>query len=155
MKSKPIAEKTLSCIFQQDPQSILGFIQKKVMELNTLNEIWQTENTADLAQHSRIANFRDNCLVIEVDNAAWVTRLRYLIPDLIQQLVNYSALKNLKKIEWYIQPNFHPVSQPNPLLPALSDNSAQLLKNTALDIKTKPLQESLMRLAKNFVINTE
>jgi hypothetical protein len=147
MKSKPIAEKTLTCILQQDPQSILGFIQKKVMELNQLNEIWRTENTADLAQHSRIANFRDSCLVIEVDNAAWATRLRYLLPDLKQQLMKHAALKNLKKIEWYIQPHFHPISQPSKLPPVLSNNSTQLLKNTALNIKTSPLQESLMRLA--------
>jgi hypothetical protein len=146
---KPIAEKTLDTILnQQDPHSILGFIQKKIQQLNQLNEIWR-KNYPDLAQHSRIANFREDCLVIEIDNAAWATRLRYLIPDLIIQLAQHSTLNNLKHIEWYIQPSYQIISQSRPLAPILSDTSAQLLQNTASTIRMKPLQEALIRLAEN------
>lgn len=144
---KPIPEKTLDTILnQQDPQSILGFIQKKVLQLNQLNDLWQ-KNWPELAQHSRIANFREGCLVIEVDNAAWATRLRYLIPDLTRKLVKQSALNSLKHIEWYIQPHSPTVSPRNRLAPVLSDHSAQLLKNTALSIRMKQLQEALIRLS--------
>lgn len=144
---KPIPEKTLDTILnQQDPQSILGFIQKKVAQLNQLNEIWQ-KNWADLAQHSRIANFREGCLVIEVDNAAWATRLRYLIPDLTRKLVKHPALNRLKHIEWYIQPHSPTVSPRSRFAPVLSDHSAQLLKNTALSIKMEQLQAALIRLS--------
>lgn len=146
---KPIPEKTLATILnQQDSQSILGFIQKKVLQLNQLNDIWQ-KNWPDLAQHSRIANFREGCLVIEVDNAAWVTRLRYLIPDLSRKLVKHAALNSLKHIEWYIQPHSQTVSPHNRFAPVLSDHSAQLLKNTALTIRMKQLQEALIRLSEN------
>ena len=149
MKSKPIPEKTLTHIFQQDPQSILGFIQQKVMQLNRLNEIWKTENSAELVQHSRVANFRDGCLVIEVDNAAWVTRLRYLLADLSKQLVKHPALKTLQKIEWYIQPNFYPPAASKPLTPVLTTASAQLLQTAAENIKVKELQTALVKLSKN------
>lgn len=149
MQSKPIPEKTISHILQQDPQSILGFIQKKVMELNRLNAIWQAENTADLAQHSRIANFRDSCLVIEVDNAAWVTRLRYLLPDLTKKLVKHPALNTLKKIEWYIQPAFYPPAKGQRLTPVLTAASAQLLQTAAENIKVKALQAALAKLSRN------
>lgn len=145
---KPIPEKTLETILnQQDPQSILGFIQKKVIQLNQLNEIWQ-KNSPDLATHSRIANFREGCLVIEIDNASWATRLRYVIPDLIKKLVKYTPLNTLKEIKWYIQPTTHTISQASQLVPVLSDHSAQLLKNTALSIRMKELQEALIRLSK-------
>ena len=146
---KPIPEKTLDTILnQQDPQSILGFIQKKVLQLNQLNDIWQ-KNWPDLAQHSRIANFREGCLVIEVDNAAWATRLRYIIPDLTRKLVKHTALNSLKHIEWYIQPTSQTTSPRNRSAPVLSDHSAQLLKNTALTVRMKQLQEALIRLSKN------
>lgn len=145
---KPIPEKTLETILnQQDPQSILGFIQKKVIQLNQLNEIWQ-KNAPDLAAHSRIANFREGCLVIEIDNASWATRLRYVIPDLIKKLVKHTPLKTLKEIKWYIQPMSHTISQASQLVPVLSAHSAQLLKNTALSIRMKELQEALIRLSK-------
>ena len=119
------------------------------MALNKLNALWQAENSAELVQHSRVANFRDNCLVIEVDNAAWVTRLRYLLPDLTQQLVKHSALKTLKKIEWYIQPRFHPPAESKPATPVLAAASAQLLQTAAESIKVKALQTALFRLSKN------
>src|SRR5207244_5108353 len=102
------------------------------------NEIWQ-KNLADLAQHSRIANFREGCLVIEVDNAAWATRLRYLIPDISKKLVTHMLLNSLKHIEWYIQPHSPTFSPHNRFIPILSDHTAQLLKNTALSIKTEQL----------------
>ena len=147
---KPIPEKTLDKILsQQDPQSILGFIQKKVVQLKQLNEIWQ-QNFPDLAQHSRIANFREGCLVIEVDNGAWATRLRYIIPDLIKKLGKLNALSNLKHIEWYIQPESQPASTRSRFAPpVLSDHSAKLLENTALTIRMKELQEALVRLSRN------
>jgi hypothetical protein len=147
MKSLP--EKTIPSLLQQDPQSILGFIQKKVLELNKLNQIWKTENSSDLAQHSRIANFRDNCLVIEVDNAAWATRLRFLLPELTKKLASYPILSGLKHIEWYIQPYFPPTIEKLTSHPVLTEKSARLLKSTAKSIKAEALQSALAKLARN------
>jgi hypothetical protein len=133
-------EKTIDSILrQQDPQSILGFIQKKVTELKEIDRIWRSAITADLGEHSRIANFRDGCLVVEVNNAGWATRLRYLVPDLIKKLLKYPILGSLKNIEWYIQPTNH-----LPLI--LSDTSAQPLNNTAMDIKIKSLRKALVKI---------
>lgn len=144
---KPSPEKNLATILNKDdPQSILHYIQKKVLHLNQLNAVWK-KNWPDLAQHSRIANFREGCLVIEVDNAAWATRLRYLIPDLSQKLLNPMQLDTLKNIEWYIQPRSSVISPPKRSAPIVSEPNAHLLKNTALTIKVKQLQDALMRLS--------
>ncbi len=150
MSKKLIAEKTLTGIFQQDPEGILAFIQKKVAQLKKLNQIWQEEATEELSAHSRIANFRDTHLIIECDSAAWATRLRYMLPEIRQKLRQYPYLHDLSHIEWSIQPDFHrTTSQLSRLPPLLSPGSAQLLKNTAGNIKVKPLQEALLRIAKN------
>ncbi|MES2998438.1 MAG: DUF721 domain-containing protein [Pseudomonadota bacterium] len=143
-----IPEKTIETILrQQDPQSILGFIQKKVLELKKINQLWQTEISSDLGEHSRVANFRDCCLVIEIDNAAWATRLRYLIPDLIKKLPKHPALQSLKHIEWYIQPHFHPSVAKKHLPPVLTEASTQLLQTAAENIKVKSLQTALVKLS--------
>jgi len=141
-------EKTLDTILQQqDPQSILGTIQNKVLALQQISQVWKKEISADLSQHTRVANFRDRCLVIEIDNATWATRLRYLIPDLINTLLKYPTLKSLKHIEWTIQPHFHPPAKQRYEKPVLSDASATLLRNTARNINVATLQEALLRLS--------
>lgn len=144
------SEKTLTNILQDDPESMLAFIQNKVLQLTKLNQIWQTEISSDLAAQSRIANFREGCLIIECASAAWATRLRYLLPDITAKLIKYTELRDLAHIEWNIQPLFHtPHSQLSATPLALSSASAQLLKNTAGHIKVKPLQEALLRIAQH------
>ena len=146
---KSLSSKTIDSFLHQNPQGILGFIQKKVSELKKINQLWQIEVSADLVQHSRVANFREGCLVIEVDSAAWATRLRYLIPDLNKNLVKNPLLNTLKHIEWYIQPNFYPCTEKKPLMPALTTASSQLLQIAAENIKIKSLQTALTRLSRN------
>lgn len=146
---KPFSSKTIDSILQQDPHSILGFIQLKVSELKKINQLWQAKISPDIAQHSRVANFREGCLVIEIDSAAWATRLRYLLPDLTKKLVKYPMLNTLKHIEWYIQPNFYPCAEKKPLMPALTAASSQLLQIAAENITVKSLQTALTRLSRN------
>jgi hypothetical protein len=150
MAKKLAPEKTLANILQHDPESVLAFIQSKVLQLTKLNQIWQSEISGDLAQQSRVANFRDGYLIIECASAAWATRLHYILPDITQKLLKHPDLRNLTHIEWSIQPLFHtPNTQLSQLPPLLSPASAELLKNAANNIQVKPLQEALLRIAKH------
>lgn len=150
MIKKPSPEKTLTNILQYDPASVLAFIQSKVQQLISLNQIWQTAILNELNEHTRVANFREGYLIIECDSAAWATRLRYLLPDIKQKLLTYPDLHNLVQIEWSIQPAFHTQAMPlKPLPLTLSDTNAALLKNAAETIRTKPLQEALLRIAEH------
>lgn len=150
MIKKSAPEKSPASILQQDPESVLAFIQKKVQQLTKLNKIWQAEISNDLEEHTRIANFRDGYLIVECDSAAWATRLRYILPDITQKLLKHPDLRDLTHIEWNIQPLFHtPNAQLSPLPPLLSSASAALLKNAAGNIHVKPLQEALLRIAKH------
>lgn len=150
MTKKFSPEKTLTNILQHDPASVLAFIQNKVQQLITLNQIWQTVIPNELNAHTRVANFRTGYLIIECESAVWATRLRYLLPDIKPKLLNYPDLHSLVEIEWSIQPAFH--TQPVPLKscpPILSNTNAELLKNAAETIRTKPLQEALLRIAEH------
>ncbi|MFZ0219906.1 MAG: DciA family protein [Candidatus Aquirickettsiella sp.] len=150
MAQKPAQEKTPASILQHDPESILAFIQNKVVQLTALNQIWQAEIANDLAEQTRVANFRDGYLIIECASAVWATRLRYSLPDITAKLSKYVELRELTHIEWKIQPQFHtPYAQLSTTPLALSSSSAQLLKNAADHIKIKPLQEALLRIAQH------
>lgn len=150
MTKKSVPEKTPASILQHDPQSVLAFIQNKVQQLTKLNPIWLAEIPSDLAEHTRIANFRDGYLIVECDSAAWATRLRYILPDITQKLLKHPDFRDLTHIEWNIQPLFHtPNTQLSPLPPMLSSASAELLKNAADNIHVKSLQEALLRIAQH------
>ncbi|OJA00104.1 hypothetical protein BEV13_04435 [Rickettsiella grylli] len=134
---------------QDDSESLLAFIQAKVVQLNRLNQIWHTE-MGSLGEHTRIANFREGHLIIECASAAWATQLRYRLPTITEQLIHYDALRDLKQIEWNIQPHFHPIhSISRSAPPPLSSSSAQLIKNAAQHIKIKSLQHALLRIARH------
>ncbi|WP_010597209.1 DUF721 domain-containing protein [Rickettsiella massiliensis] len=145
-------EKTPEALLQDSvgTDTFLALIQQKVSELKKLNQLWMKIVTHEFAEHSRVANFREGCLVIEVDNAAWITYLRYHLPELKKRLSQESDLSTLQKIEWYIRPPSAGLSRQttNNQSLVLSKNSLELLKNTAQQIKNKALQEALLRLIK-------
>lgn len=150
MVKKLAPEKTPANILQNDPESVLAFIQNKILQLTTLNQIWQTEISKDLAGQTRVANFREGYLIIECASAAWATRLRYQLPDITEKLIKYTELRDLTHIEWNIQPLFHTDRAQLRTAPlVLSAVSSQLLTHAAHHIKVKPLQEALLRIAKH------
>lgn len=150
MIKKPAAEKTLVNILQQDPESVLAFIQNKVQQLTKLDQIWRVEIPNELSKHTRVANFRDGYLIIECDSAAWATHLHYRLPNITQKLLKHPNFHNLTHIESNIQPLFHTQhTHLSQLSPTLSSASAELLKNAADAIPVKALQEALLRIAQH------
>lgn len=53
-------------------------------------EAWTAQLRAllpqELASECRIGNVRDHVLTVHINNAAWATRLRFLVPELLQNL---------------------------------------------------------------------
>lgn len=79
----------------------LSPIFAQLQQLEQLNNLLQDFLESELKPHSRVANLRDGCLVIQVDNSAWATRLRYALPHLLQQfrtVGNMPALRSIKCI---------------------------------------------------------
>jgi hypothetical protein len=129
---------------------LMSGIREKLAQLTQLNQIWQTQLEAQLAQHSRVANLRDHCLVIEVDSAAWVLHLRYALPELLQQLRKFLALTELKTIEWYIRPaSDFSDAELSPARPPFSSRSAELICETARWTENAALKQALFKLAEN------
>lgn len=131
------------------PEGLLGFYYKKAQQLIELNQLWQKNMDPGLVAHSHIANLRDHCLIIEVANAVWASRLRYWIPDLLVQLNTWPALLGLKNMEWYIQPHMPKPPQFLQLLKphAISQKNSQLLVAVADTIPQVDLRGKLHQLA--------
>lgn len=130
--------------------SSLAIIAQKIKQLSLLNQLWQME-TEELALHTRIANFRNDILIIETESSAWATRLRYAIPELLKKLKVHPELKTLRNIQWYIQPINSAAIKTTAKKPiSLSSQDAQLLQDTADCTENEKLKTALQNLAKNF-----
>lgn len=80
-------------------QGPLGYVLAKVEQLRTLNQQIQTLLRPELAQHCQVANLRDGCLILQVDNAAWATQLRFEQTELLSKLRKQPALAGLASIK--------------------------------------------------------
>lgn len=135
--------------------SSLSNLRKKIQQLAQLNIFWLEQLDDALAQHTRVANYREGCLIIEVDSSVWATRLRFLIPELLKSLRRLKEFHTLQSIEWYVNATvslakYSPLRQP----PVLSAQNASLLHETAAEISSEALKRALQKLARNVKSNT-
>lgn len=79
-------------------------LQQKALFILKLNQVVQQQLSVKLREHCKVANYRDNVLVIEVENANWLSLLRYEEENLRHTLLK-SILPSLTRISLYINPN--------------------------------------------------
>lgn len=101
MKKRKPSKQVLA--FNQNLKSLVN----KVNFLNQLNQRLQTLLDAPLAKHCKVANVRQNILILYVDSAAWGMKLRYFIPQLLEALRNDNTLAYISSIEYKIRPADH------------------------------------------------
>jgi len=144
-----MAKQSIQTLIQQQTEQVLPNLAQKIAQLQRLNELWQKYIDINLAKHTRVANWRDPTLIIEIDNANWATHVRYSLPELLIKLKAEKELAGLKYINWYIKPT----ESKNKLKPrktkALSKENSQLLAEAAEHTPHEKLKDALLALAKH------
>ena len=106
--------------------------------------------------HVKVANVRNNSLILVTDSPVWTTRLRQLSSHILQALKDNSS--NLPKTQIIhhiqIQTRYQASGSPPPQRPVkqkpeLSRNTAERLRQSADSIDDPQLKQALARLAKN------
>ena len=140
---------SLTEIFTQSPH--LCEIIKKVNQLSNLNRLIQQKLSPELAQHCRLANFRQNTLFLSATTPAIGHLLRFATPDLLAQLRQDKEWCHLAGIQVEVRPPLvltAPTTTPSPYSPPeLSTQSAAAIKTAATFIENTELQKALLRLA--------
>jgi hypothetical protein len=74
----------------------------------SLQDAWTDQLRAllpqDLASECRVANVRDQVLTVHINNAAWATRLRFQIPQLIESLRRLADFASVNEIRLKVVP---------------------------------------------------
>jgi|SRR6185312_6227864 len=101
-----------------------------------------------LLLHCQIVGLDKTSLIVIVDNPHWITRFRFFIPDLIPQLKKYEDLKNIRAICCKVKPPYYPATKKQKRQPlVISEQTAQMMQDTAGKIKNSKLKSILLKMA--------
>lgn len=124
---------------------------RRVRQLQRADQALQPQLGTVLTGHCHVANIRGTTLVLQVDSAAWGTRLRYQLPSLQRQLKASRTFSAIHDIEVTIRPrgNADRRSAPDrvPRRARLSSQAAALIATVANTTADPALQATLRRLA--------
>ncbi|WP_455203998.1 DUF721 domain-containing protein [Kaarinaea lacus] len=125
----------------------LQTLLERAEALNQIRQRLQQILPAPVDQHVHLANIRDNSAVIIADSAVWLTKARYLAPDILGFLRQEAGLEQLQKVLFKVEP---PVTAPQAIesKPKISDNTAELLVSTAKIVADPKLKASLINLSR-------
>jgi hypothetical protein len=131
-----------------NPTNHLQLLLSHSRLLNELQKDLLTILPNPLPQYCYLANIRDNVLIIHVDSSHIATRLRYIVPELIEKWhQNKPNALAIEKIKIKVQPFSVPITLATPTIRQISTKTAKILCDGADACDHKPLQAILLRLA--------
>jgi len=120
----------------------------QIDKLQHLQKLFEKVVDIDLGTQCQVLEIKNECLLIQVDNAIWATALRYQAPELIKKLQKIPEFMGIKKIRTQIYHNPWPqpltVAKPN----AISSASAISITAVADSIKDTELRQMMLQLGR-------
>jgi hypothetical protein len=92
--------KTIGEILEKN--TALEKLVRKTHTSKNLAFIFRSMLDAGFAKHCHFAHLKDSVLTITVTNAAWATRLRYAIPDMVKNLSTQPEFKQVTTIRYSV-----------------------------------------------------
>ena len=87
----------------ETPSGDIKALLDRLSKIQALNNTLQHKLSATLLKHCRVINLRRNTLVIAVDSPVWSNKLRFQLPDLLNNF-RESGYYGLASIEVIVQP---------------------------------------------------
>ncbi len=121
---------------------------ERAFYLEALTRILREALDPVLAEHITLTNLHNDTVTVAADTPAWLTKIRYLAPIVLQHLRQQSGLEALNTVRFKVLP----LDQPHNLQPTrratLSSSSSQILKSAAEGIDDPDLADALRRLSR-------
>jgi len=128
----------------------LAQLLERATALQQLSEKLQRFLPKALSEHVIIANIRGDTAIIVADSPAWLTKLRYQAPVILDYLRQEPSLHEISKLHLKVLPAMEfDGSKPNKSHPVLSQHASHGLKQAADDFSDPPLRVAISKLAKN------
>jgi hypothetical protein len=101
----------------------------------------------ELASECRIGNVRDHVLTVHINNAAWATRLRFLVPELLQSLNRLADFTTITEIRLKVVPLVPAAQQTTHNNSSVRPPDPVPLLELASHIDSDGLRSAILRLA--------
>ncbi len=130
---------------------LLKNVLDKAYQLMAINRSFIQLLPENIAQHCRVMNLKKKTLLIEADNASIATQLRYCAPELLQKMQAKPLFAEIQTLKYCVRPKVSTIEKktPPPTKP-ISEDTNQLIEQTAQSIPHPELKAALLRLAKTF-----
>jgi len=104
---------------------------------------------AELCSECQVANVRDHVLTVHINNAAWATRFRFQVPELLPELNRLADFAGVREVRIKVVP----AGAAAPADPVLARRDrqlpdAELLRSFADSLDYGELREAVLRLAR-------
>lgn len=101
----------------------------------------------ELASECRIGNVRDHVLTVHINNAAWATRLRFLVPDMLRSLNRLADFSTVTEIRLKVVPLVPAALQATHIDSSVRTPNPVALLELASHVDSDGLRSAILRLA--------
>ena len=130
----------------------LAILVTRTRQLKRLTALFRSHLDNELAPHCYLSTINDTELTVFVDSAAWATRVRFQVPQLIPILRTvspvFAKLENIR-IKVLTQNSEMASSVSQHIGPTMSKENANGINSLSESIDDPALQEALLRLARH------
>lgn len=125
----------------------LKVLMEHTRRLERISRVVRNRLPAPLGSHCCVANITQQTLVLHADSPAWITKLRYHCPDLLDHLHRQPDLGQLRDIRIRAVPANHAQSSRQAPARCLPASAARLLRSAASATSSPALKDALLRMA--------
>ncbi|CAL7960735.1 conserved hypothetical protein [Gammaproteobacteria bacterium] len=117
--------------------SPLAKLIKKNQDTRNLASVFQSMLDASLAKNCQFANLEGSVVNVTVKNAAWATRIRYAIPDMLKNLRTQPEFRMITSIRYFVDRPTHAANPKKKKTAKLSSDNEVLWQETLARLKKK------------------
>lgn len=132
----------------EKPDSELSKLAASVNKIQSYDQVLDSVLDETLRAHLRVANIRDNELILLADSPAWATRARLVLPRILESIIEARPEAHLTGVKIITRParadEPSGVGRPNPI----SAKTRKLLSDVANGIDNPKLRRALLHLAR-------
>lgn len=129
--------KTIGEILEKNSSPLAKLI-KKNQDTRNLAAVFQSMLDTNLAKNCQFANLEGSVINITVKNAAWATRIRYGLPDMLKNLRTQPEFKAVTAIRYFVSHTTQAVMlKKKKKTTKLSSNNEVLWRETLAKLKQK------------------
>lgn len=126
----------------------LGTLVARAQQILAIKTLLQQWLPSELAPHCQVLNIHQGRLVLSGPSAAFITRLRYSTPEILDFLNSQSDLPTIHQVIYKVIPFSSPpiIARPQ-TKPVLSSATLKLLTEMATNTQHPQLKKSLQKIA--------